>query len=253
MLRVFSKAVFLQVLAFLAVSLWVALTDWPSTAVGAVIAISLLAAVGAWIVHSGRWWMLIHAGFPWAIYAALQAQISPAWHLAAFIALALVYYPVARNRVPLYLTHAAAFDSIHQQIQAESRGRSRIRVIDLGSGTGGLLSALAQSMPQHEFVGVEAAPIPWLISRWRSRNTSNLVFKRADFWREDLSGFQVVYAFLSPEPMPRLWKKASQEMAQGTLLLSNTFEVPGQRPEKSIALPGSFANRLYLYRMGQRK
>jgi hypothetical protein len=249
MLRVFLKAILLQISAYLALMIWVQLTDKPITALGAVTAIALLASVGAWFLHADRWWLLIHAGFPWAVYAASKIQIAPIWYLAAFLFLLLIYYPVARSRVPLYLTHAAAFEVIQKKIQAEAKGRGPIRVIDFGSGTGGLLRTLALAMPEQTFVGVEAAPIPWLISRWRSKGLANLSFKRGDFWREDLSQFQIIYAFLSPEPMPRLWQKVSKEMAQGTLLISNTFAVPDQKPEAIVELPGTVSNRLYFYRI----
>jgi hypothetical protein len=253
MLRIFARAIVLQLLAWFLVALWLQFTGRALPPSGAITAICVLAAMAAWFFHADRWWVLIHAVFPWAVYAALQIQISPLWYLVAFLFLLLVYYPVARSRVPLYLTHATAFEIIEEKIRAEAKGRSSIQVMDFGSGTGGLLVRLARAMPKHIFVGVEAAPIPWLISRWRSKGLANLSFRRGDFWREDLSQCQVVYAFLSPEPMPRLWQKVSQEMAQGTLLISNTFAVPNQKPEATIELPGSVANRLYLYRVGQRR
>jgi hypothetical protein len=59
----------------------------------------------------------------------------------------------------------------------------------------------------------------------------------------------VVYAFLSPAPMPRLWTKALAEMAPGTLLVSNTFTIPGVAPEQTIVLPGRSDARLYVYRL----
>lgn len=253
MLRIFVRAIVLQLLAWFLVALCLQFTGLVLSPSGAITAICVLAALSAWFLHTDRWWVLIHAIFPWAIYAALQVQISPLWYLLAFLVLLLVYYPVARSRVPLYLTHAAALEIIEEIIQAEAKDRSRIQVMDFGSGTGGLLIRLARAMPQHIFVGIEAAPIPWLISKWQSKGLANLIFRRGDFWREDLSQCQVVYAFLSPEPMPRLWQKVSKEMAKGTLLISNTFAVPNQNPEATIELPGAVANRLYLYRVGQRR
>jgi hypothetical protein len=38
--------------------------------------------------------------------------------------------------------------------------------------------------------------------------------------------------------MPALWAKARREMKPGSLLVSHTFEIPGQEPERRIPLPG---------------
>lgn len=45
-----------------------------------------------------------------------------------------------------------------------------------------------------------------------------------------------VYCFLSPVPMPEIWKKAKSEMKKGSMLVSNTFEIPGAKPSETIKL-----------------
>ena len=67
---------------------------------------------------------------------------------------------------------------------------------------------------------------------------SNVNIHYGDFWPRHLGEFDVVYAFLSPAPMPALWAKAVREMRPGSLLVSNTFTVPGQEPLLRIPLPG---------------
>ena len=95
------------------------------------------------------------------------------------------------------------------------------------------------SCPSHNYApdwlitGIEAAPAPFAFSRWRGRFTHNLSLLRADFWQHPLAGYDVVYAFLSPVPMPELWAKARREMAPGSLLISNSFAIPNVNPEKN--------------------
>jgi hypothetical protein len=57
----------------------------------------------------------------------------------------------------------------------------------------------------------------------------------------------VVYAFLSPAPMPRLWEKICAEMKPGSLFISNSFPVPGQAPDRVIEVDCSPPRPLYCY------
>ncbi|MDH5586413.1 MAG: hypothetical protein OEZ05_07260, partial [Nitrospirota bacterium] len=70
-----------------------------------------------------------------------------------------------------------------------------------------------------------------------------------DFWKDDLAQYDVVYAYLSPVPMQRLWEKARQEMQPGSLLISNSFIIPGVLPEKSIQLNDFPGSTLYMWRI----
>jgi predicted O-methyltransferase YrrM len=56
---------------------------------------------------------------------------------------------------------------------------------------------------------------------------ANTYLKYGNFWDEDLSRYDMVYCFLSPEPMPALYRKACAEMRPGSLIISNSFDVPG--------------------------
>jgi hypothetical protein len=59
----------------------------------------------------------------------------------------------------------------------------------------------------------------------------------------------IVYAFLSPRVMPRLWQKAQAEMRPGTLLVSSSFPVPDAIPEQVIDVPDRRGTRLFCYRL----
>ncbi len=61
-----------------------------------------------------------------------------------------------------------------------------------------------------------------------------------------------MYAFLSPVPMPAVWAKAIAEMRPGSLLVSNSFEVPGHEADAVIEVGDRRGTRLFLYRMRAR-
>jgi hypothetical protein len=202
------------------------------------------AALAAAALRSAPWWLPIHLVFAPALLAATRLQIAPAWYLAAFVGLVLVYWSSFRTQVPLFLSNRATAEALSAVIPQE-KGQ---RVADLGSGTGGLLLRLARSRPDCRFVGIEAAPLPFAIARLTKRG-ANLELHWGDFWSGSLGEYDVVYAFLSPVPMARLWEKARAEMRPGSLLVSNSFPVPDRAPTRIVDVEDRRRTRLYCYRL----
>lgn len=205
----------------------------------------LAAAIGA-LLKSARWWIPIHLLFSPALVAALRLELPPAFHLAVLAGLTLVFWTTFRGEVPLFLSSRATADALLGLME----GRFGLHVADLGAGTGHLLRRLAQSRPDARFTGVEHAPLPYLMARWNARGLTNLALERRDIWRRPLGDMDLVYAFLSPSVMPRLWQKARAEMQPGTLLVSSSFPVPDITPEQVIEVPDKRGTRLFCYRMG---
>ncbi len=192
------------------------------------------------------WWQPLHFGFLPLAWLAQGAEVPPWTYLAAFVALLLVYWTTFRTRVPLYLSDRRAWQAIDAMLPAERP----FRFIDLGSGLGGAALYLAARRPNGEFAGVEVAPVPWLISRVRAWLRGDRVsFLRRDYEALDLGGFDVVFAFLSPAAMPRLWQQAQAQMRPGCLFVSLSFTVPGQRAHDVVPLADGARHTLYAWRM----
>ena len=130
----------------------------------------------------------------------------------------------------MYLSNKTTWKALGDILETGSSTKSDkpIHFIDLGCGFSGTLVALARRFPQHRFTGVETAPLPYLVSliRCRLSGRDNIDIQRKSLWDVDLSGYNFVYAFLSPEPMPRLYKKITAEMSKGGRFISNSFVVP---------------------------
>jgi SAM-dependent methyltransferase len=201
------------------------------------------ATVAAWC-RAPRWWWAIHAAFLPLALMAFRWNLPPGAWLAAFVGVVLVYGRTDRSRVPLYLSSAPAADALAELIPAGA-----CRVVDLGCGHGGLLCRIAALRPESRFVGVEHAPLPWLFARLRAIRLPNVVIHFGDFWRFDLAGTDVVYAFLSPAPMRRLWTKAAAELPAHALLVSNSFPVPEVAARREVVVADRRRSRLYCYRM----
>jgi SAM-dependent methyltransferase len=205
---------------------------------------ALAACIGV-LLRSEHWWIAIHLVFSPALIAALRLDLPPAFPLAVLAGLTFVFWTTFRGEVPLFLSSRATADALLGLLPP----RPGLRVIDLGAGTGGLLRRLAQARPEAQFIGIEHAPLPYLAARLNAHGLANLVVRRSDLWREPLAGPDVVYVFLSPRVMPRLWEKARAEMRPGTLLVSSSFPVPDIVPEQVVEVVDRRGTRLYCYRM----
>jgi len=217
---------------------WLAPEPWPlAFAQGAA------ACAAAIALRTARWWWPVHLFFGPLVVGALRLGL-PSWaYLAAFVALALVYGSSYRTQVPLFLTNRRTAAAVAALLPPR-----RLSILDIGSGTGAVLRPLARARPDCRLRGIESSWAPHWIACWRSRGMPNLAFERGDFFAAPWSQYDVVYAFLSPVPMPRVWAKAVAEMKPGSLLVSNSFPVPGIEPAQVVDVDDRRATRLYCYR-----
>lgn len=206
----------------------------------------LLAGLISYFMRMPVWWIPIQLGFIPLVIATLALNISSTWFLAFFLCLLLIYGKTYKTQVPLYLSSKRA----NQALEALLPKQGQFSFVDLGSGCGGLVKNLANSRSNGIFHGIESAPLPFLISKLRSlfcASTCKVFW--GDFWEYDFSKYDVVYAYLSPIPMESLWHKANKEMRPGSLLISNTFMIPGITPYKSIKLDDFSNSTLYLWKI----
>lgn len=215
------------------------LLPWPESA----FAIGVTALLMAAVTRQPWWWQAIHAIFAPLAWAVAQTAVDPGWFLLAFGLLLLVYRGALNGQVPLYLSNLETAAALAEQI-AERRN---VRFLDLGAGVGSVLCPLAKARSDSHFTGVENAPATWLIGRWRAAGLANCAWRWGDIWQTDLSGYDVVYAFLSPVPMPELWQKAQAEMRPGSVFISNSFAVPDVVPSRIVEVGDLRQTLLYCY------
>ncbi len=211
----------------------------------------LLAASLSYVAGQARWWQAIQLIFAPALVLMLTFEIPPGFFLAAFIAMLLVYWSTFRTQVPLYLSSNKVWRALEDLLPPEGKS---IRFIDLGSGLGGVLTHLARIRPDGHYTGVESAPLPLLWSWLRTRSYLNCEVHWGSIWDEnigacDLAQYDVVFAYLSPVPMERLWRKARVEMRPGTVLISSTFSIPDHQPDECIEVDDLHQSTLLVWRM----
>lgn len=190
------------------------------------------------------WWWLIQGLFLPLAMLLLDAGLNPLWYLLVLVFLLLLLPGAVRDRVPLYLSSQQTIESLTRLLPLEEPGG---RFLDLGCGGGHLLMGLAKARPDMVFHGMESSPLLFLLAYVRTHSLANCQVRWGSFWTMDLSGYDLVYAFLSPAPMERLWQLASTTMKPGSSLISNSFVIPGQKPDERHALDNGPETELLLW------
>ncbi len=165
------------------------------------------------------------------------------------IFLALLAGGIAVAAVVLYVGYQAVFHitALHNPVFIPSADnqleimlniakiKPNAKLLDLGSGDGKVVIALAQHFPQSRIIGVELNPFLARSSRKavsELRLSKQITIIQQSFWQTDLRPFDVVFLYGTSYIMEKLEKKVQQEMRPNTQFVSNTFQFPNLKPVK---------------------
>jgi hypothetical protein len=243
-------ALLLQCAAFSLIRLTAGVAGLHASALQLAWLCGLLAAMFSYFFGLAQWWVLIQLLFAPTLVLMLEIELPPNLFLGAFLILLVTYWSTFRTQVPLYLSSKKTWQAMERLLPSEKTD-SGFTFLDLGSGLGGVLTHFAKIRPDGLYIGVEAAPLPFLWSwlRIRLNGCDNCRVHWGSLWDCDLSQYDVVFAYLSPVPMEKLWHKARTEMRSGTLFISSTFAIPDQSPHKTVQVDDSHRSTLFIWHM----
>jgi SAM-dependent methyltransferase len=199
---------------------------------GAALLQGALAALLTYAWRLAPWWCWIQLLFPVALVSADKLHLPAGVLLGVFLFLLLLFWSTFRTQVPFYPSGPAVWRAVAGLLPPDRP----VRLIDIGSGLGGLVLDLARRNPASNLSGIELAPLPWLLSVLRARATGSAAhFVRGDYERLDFADYDVVFAYLSPAAMAALWRKARAEMRPATMLVSYEFNIAAKAPDKTVA------------------
>ena len=243
-------ALLLQSLAVALVLLSINVMGWHDVPFLVAVLCGLLAAMLSFFAGLAMWWLIIQLLFAPALVLMLAIKLPPSLFLGAFLVLLLVYWSTFRTQVPLYLSSNKVWHALEHLLPV-AKGDSSFTFIDLGSGLGGVLTHLANVRSDGRYIGVEAAPLPVFLSWLRIKlgNYRNCRVQWGSLWDCDLSQYDVVFAYLSPVPMEKLWHKARTEMRSGTIFISSTFTVLDQAHHETVQVDDLHHSTLFIWHM----
>ena len=165
-----------------------------------------------------------------------------------FITLSIIYSTVTLGISPMP-TSSKAYNIMMKLVDETGTGT----IIDLGSGWGNFVIAIAKSNPQRQVVGYELSFLPWLTSILLKKifALKNLTLHRQNFYQANLSGASVLVCYLYPEAMDRIKNKLLLEQPKVDFLISNNFALPSWQVDKVILLEDFYQSPIYFYKIAK--
>ncbi len=157
-----------------------------------------------------------------------------------------IYYD-KRLGMPTVPSSKQAVEMALAQVPPDTSGK----ILELGSGYGGLAIAAARRFPACEVVAIEFAPLPYWISVVRKKmnpELKNLTFLRQDFFEYSFSDARIVLGYVL-QPLLEKLKAKFREMPAGGLIVLNHYSIPGWTAEKALDIEGLFDKKVFVYRM----
>ncbi len=123
---------------------------------------------------------------------------------------------------------------------------------DIGCGDGRVALAVAE---RHRIRSVCIELRPDLVRKAReavhSKHLESLVTViEGDFYEEPLTNATIVYMYLLTSVNQKLRPKLERELANGTIILSLDFPIPGWRVAGLVELPRAWQKTIYVYVKG---
>ncbi|WMW82315.1 methyltransferase domain-containing protein [Undibacterium cyanobacteriorum] len=186
------------------------------------LACGAVAALFTFLLKFDWWWVPIQLLFFPLVYLTSMLGL-PSWvYFVVAMIFSLLFWSTYRTQVPYYPSSKRLIPPIVELMNEFDSPR----LIDVGSGFGGLLFDLSECVPNAQLLGVEIAPLPYWISVLRGKlSRSNVKFVFGAYEALNFAEFDVVFCYLSPVAMPFVWRKVLAEMRPGTILLSYEFIV----------------------------
>lgn len=128
---------------------------------------------------------------------------------------------------------------IIKEILKEVDLKSGEKFYDLGSGTGRIL-IIAEKFFGANAIGFELSPIFYVISRLNLifNNTKSSKIFLKNFYNQNISDADVIFAYLIPRSMNKLELKFKSELKKGTRIISYAFAIKNWEPQKILKKEG---------------
>ncbi len=166
------------------------------------------------------------------------------------VLLSICYWTVKNGISPMPTApkiRKAMFDALPEHMEGT--------IVELGSGWGTLAFPLASRYPRCHVIGYETSTIPYLVSlllQHLYHKHKNIKFKRRDFFKESMSDVSMAVCYLYPRAMENIKDKFEIEGNCRQLIVSDTFSIPGWKPDKVIEVADLYKSKIYFYRVPEK-
>ena len=135
---------------------------------------------------------------------------------------------------------------VRKKMIAAAEIRAGQKIWELGSGTGDILFDAEKSCPRAEFRGFEILrPLIWISKIRKFFRRSKIKFFCADFFQQNFSDVDVVFCYLWPSIMEKIFREKFPEMKKNAKIISHGFPIKNFSAEKKIEIGRA---KIWIYR-----
>jgi SAM-dependent methyltransferase len=141
----------------------------------------------------------------------------------------IVFFVLIAFLATMLLANAAPWLPTHRKDMERILALAKIKpgevFYDLGCGDGRLITEAARVGANA--VGLDISLMSYLMTLIRimlEHSSAKVRFK--NFFRQNLSGADIVYLFLTPSAMPKITAKLKAELKKGSRVISYAFSIP---------------------------
>lgn len=151
--------------------------------------------------------------------------------IIGFMALVYVVYQLysfVRCGCGKYGPFVSSYGKIKDDILDEARSilkksKKKMKVTDLGCGSGALLLPLAKEFPEHEFVGLEWDVVPLTMGKIKARGLKNISFVKGDYMKTSHKDMDLIMCYVLKVTGEPLGKKLAKEIKDSAIVISEMF------------------------------
>jgi hypothetical protein len=144
-------------------------------------------------------------------------------------------------------------DEIVEGMMSAINFKNNQTIYELGCGNGKMMFKIKKECDKKNLKNIKIkgyeliSPLVWWV-KWKKRtikNTTNKIeiFSR-DFFKQDLADADIIFCYLFPPIMQRIFREIWPKLKEGTVLISHAFRIDDLKPKEVFKVDGT---RVYVY------
>ena len=114
-------------------------------------------------------------------------------------------------------------DMIEEARAILKKSKHKMKVTDLGCGSGALLLPLAKEFPEHEFIGYEWDIVPLTMGKIKAAGLKNITFIKGDYMKQDYRDMDLIMCYILKVTGEPLGKILAENIKESCVVISEMF------------------------------
>lgn len=125
-------------------------------------------------------------------------------------------------------------DMIEEARAILQKSKHKMKVTDLGCGSGALLLPLAKEFPEHEFIGYEWDIVPLTMGKIKAAGLKNITFIKGDYMKQDYRDMDLIMCYVLKVTGEPLGKILAKDIKESCVVISEMFPLGHLEEVKQI-------------------